>query len=101
MAIQLPRVGVTADLHVHVPRNDRGTLVDGARAVVARIEHVDRVDDVQVTSVRPDLNTVYTDARVELTLAADTGNDPVAVADALRDGVGVQRVDVRDVGPPD
>lgn len=104
MAIQMPRVGVTADLRVRVPRNDQGTLVDGARTVLERVDTVVAVDDLGVTSVRPDLNTVHTDVRVDLTLVADGELDaePDAdhVAEALREGFGVQRVDVHDVGPP-
>ncbi len=107
MAIQMPRVGVTADLRVQVPRNDQGTLVDGAQSVVERVDAVDAVEDLGVTAVRPDLNTVHTDVRVDLTLAADrdadTEIDADHVAETLREGFGVQRVDVRDVrdvGPP-
>jgi|GEM_PF-1972108 len=100
MATQLQRVGVTADLRVHVPRNDRGTLADGTHDAVSRVPGVDAVHAVEMVGVHPDLNTVSTDVRVELTLAVDAA-DERRVAAALRDGTGVQRVDVRDVGPPD
>ena len=89
MAVQQQqRVGVDADLTVHVPRNDRGTLEEGVEQRVRRVDGVDRLERVELTAVRPRLNDMAVGVRVEVVLATDTG-DPPDVEALLEEGFGV------------
>jgi len=88
MAVQQRSVGVDADLTVHVPRNDQGTLEEGVEQRVRRVDGVDRLERVELTGVRPRLNDMAVGVRVEVVLAADAA-DPPDVEAVLEDGFGV------------
>lgn len=95
MAVQQQRVGVDADLTVHVPRNDQGTLEEGVEQRVRRVDGVDRLERVELTGVRPRLNDMAVGVRVEVVLAGDAV-DPPEVEAMLEDGFGVT---VEEVAP--
>lgn len=80
-----------ATLAVRVPLGASGSLVDGAAAVLERVDAVDCVGNVAVTAVSPGLNDTAVDCRVRLELA-DPLDEDVARA-ALEDGVGVLGVE--------
>ncbi|MFW5896098.1 MAG: hypothetical protein ACOCUA_01800 [archaeon] len=88
MAVQQQRVGVDADLTVHVPRNDHGTLEEGVEERVRRVDGVERLERVELTAVRPRLNDMAVGVRVEVVLATDDA-DPPDVAAVLDEGFGV------------
>ena len=89
MAVQQQqRVGVDADLTVHVPRNDHGTLEESVEHRVSRVDGVDRLEQVELTAVRPRLNDMAVGVRVEVVLATDAG-DPPDVEAVLEEGFGV------------
>jgi len=88
MPVQQQGVGVDADLTVHVPRNDHGTLEEGVEERVRRVDGVDRLEHVELTGVRPRLNDMAVGVRAEVVLATDT-EDPPDVEALLEDGFGV------------
>lgn len=83
-------VAVTVDATLWVSRGAAGTLADGTRTVLARIDTVDRVDDVVVRGMSPTTN----DIRVSVTADLIIREVPPSVVDTLEAGVGVLAVDV-------
>jgi hypothetical protein len=94
MATQDPQlVRVDAELTLNVTRNANGTLADGAADLVARVDGVERVDDVDVTSLTPRLNDLQVTATVTCTVACADVADRGAVEHTLADGFGVDAVE--------
>ncbi|MDJ1434498.1 hypothetical protein [Halostagnicola sp. A-GB9-2] len=81
-------------LVVRVPINATGSLVDGARRVLERVEVVEVVDDPQVRGLEPGLNdiTVELDVRLELSID-ERGEDTALARRRLESGVGVLTVE--------
>ncbi|MFB6070765.1 MAG: hypothetical protein ABEJ76_07050 [Halanaeroarchaeum sp.] len=90
-------VRLEARVRVRVPRNDDGTLEDGLRTVLARVDDVEHVDDVEMLDLTPRLNDMVVEARVAVRLAA--AEEPPA--DRLAGGFGVDGVTVEHVSPVD
>jgi len=88
-----PTIDATADLELHVPRGDDGTLQEGIAAVLGRSAAVDRTEVVTISGVTPTLNDLRVDASVRLRVRADDGEDArAAVRDAVTDQFGVREV---------
>ncbi|AHG02404.1 hypothetical protein HALLA_21095 (plasmid) [Halostagnicola larsenii XH-48] len=81
-------------LVVRVPINAPGSLVDGARSVLERVEPVEVVDEPEVQGIEPGLNDITVDIHTRLELAVgDRGEDTAVVRRRLETGVGVLAVD--------
>jgi translation elongation factor EF-1beta len=95
-----PELTVRADLRVRVSRDGPGDLHDGVRKRLRRVEAVSAVETVDVSGLRPGLNDLAVDLVATLRLRADVGEEEEvaagreALAEALRDGFGVERADV-------
>jgi len=88
-----PTIDATADLELHVPRGDDGTLQEGIAAVLSRSAAVDRTEVVTISGVTPTLNDLRVDASVRLRVRADGADDArTAVRDAVTDQFGVREV---------
>jgi len=88
-----PTIDATADLELHVPRGDDGTLQEGIAAVLGRSAAVDRTEVVTISGVTPTLNDLRVDASVRLRVRAEDGEDArTAVRDAVTDQFGVREV---------
>jgi hypothetical protein len=81
---------VRADVRLLVARDAPGDLVEGARALLGRVDAVDAVEDLRITGMRPGLN----DLRVEATVTLRLAGTPADPATALTDGFGVDRATV-------
>jgi hypothetical protein len=81
---------VRADVRLLVARDAPGDIVDGARALLGRVDAVTAVEDLRITGMRPGLNDLRVEAAVTLRLAGHPA-DPAAT---LIDGFGVDRVTV-------
>jgi len=90
MSIQLPHTEAEADLRVRVPRGEAGSLDDGARTVLDKLDPVHGVEVVRIGGMRPDAFDLYVDVTARVELELDDETDP---ADTLGDGFGVVAVD--------
>jgi len=94
MATASQTVRVTADLTMQVPRNATGDLAQGVTNVVRGVGAVARVDDVDVTNLRPRLNDLRVDATVAVEMTVEDAPDVErAGGDALGDGFGIEAVE--------
>lgn len=85
---------VAVELVVRVPINAPGSLVDGARGVLERVEVVEAVYEPQVRGIEPGLNDTEVELRTELEIAVgERGEDTALVRRRLETGVGVLSVD--------
>ena len=84
MELAVTRVAVT----LWVPRGAAGDLAGGARGVLEDVQHVDRVEELEVTGFRPTATDIRVDLDARVTLAPD------ADAAAIADGFGVLDVEV-------
>ncbi|MFB6082350.1 MAG: hypothetical protein ABEJ67_05965 [Halanaeroarchaeum sp.] len=80
---------VEADVQVQVPRDLDGTLADGLRTVLARVDGVESVETADIHGLTPRLNDMQVEARVTLVV---TVGDVDAVEDRLAEGFGVDVV---------
>ena len=89
-----PTIDATADLEVHVPRGDDGTLQDGIAAVLGRSAAVDRTEVVDISGVTPTLNDLRVDASVRLHVRVDDSveDERAAVRETVADQFGVRAV---------
>lgn len=87
------QVRVVAELTLNVTRNANGTLADGAEALVARIDDVERVEHVDVNGLTPRLNDLQVTATVECTLQCADPDATTIAEERLADGFGVDAVD--------
>lgn len=90
MSVQLRRREVTADLTLRVPRGEAGSLHDGSRTVLEKVDAVRRVEVDEIRGMRPDAFDCYVDATVTLGLELPASAEP---DERLRDGFGVVDVD--------
>jgi hypothetical protein len=88
------KIDATADLEVHVPRGDDGTLQDGIADVLDRNTAVARTEVVDISGVTPTLNDLRVDAEVRLSVRLDDAveDERAAVRDAVADQFGVRTV---------
>lgn len=86
---------VTAEVTLWVPRGAAGDLEAGARDVLAKVDAVESIDEMDVTGFRPTANDIRVDLRTRLSVTAPRS----AVADALEDGFGVLDATVADEDP--
>ena len=89
-------VGIVADLTVRVPRSAPGDVFEGTRRVVEAVDGVLGVEAVWVTSITPNLNDLFVEARVAATLALEgpVGDEREAARSVLLDGFGVDAASV-------
>lgn len=87
-----PTVRAAVTLDLRVPRGQPGDLLDGVRAVIERIDGVERAEVREVEGVRPTPLDIYLTAHATLALAAVHEN-PAGVRQTLTDGFGVIDVD--------
>lgn len=87
-------VGAVADLSIRVPRSAPGDLEDGIRAVIEAVDSVTRVRSVRATAVTPNLNDLFVEVSVEVTVVFDepVEDEAAAVRSVLRAGFGIDRV---------
>lgn len=94
MATASQTVRVTADLTMQVPRNATGDLAQGVTNVVRGVDAVARVDEVDVTNLRPRLNDLRVDATVAVEMTVEDAPDVErAGTTALADGFGIEAVE--------
>jgi len=94
MATASQTVRVTADLTMQVPRNATGDLAQGVTNVVRGVDAVARVDEVDVTNLRPRLNDLRVDATVAVEMTVEDAPDVErAGTTALGDGFGIEAVE--------
>lgn len=86
-------VRVVAELTLNVTRNANGTLADGAENLVARIDDVQHVEDVDVTGLTPRLNDLQVTAVVTCTIRCVDPEAQTILEERLADGFGVAAVD--------
>lgn len=89
MSVQQTRT-VEAAVTLRVPRGEAGDMQRGVRTVLENIDGVAAVDVGDLTGMRPAAADLYVDARVRFEL--DTEPDDVRAF--LRDGFGVEAVEV-------
>ncbi|NEU58047.1 hypothetical protein [Halorussus sp. MSC15.2] len=89
-----PTIDATADLEIHVPRGDDGTLQDGIVTVLGRSAAVDHTEVVDISGVTPTLNDLRVDASVRLHLRLDDSveDERAAVRETVADQFGVRTV---------
>lgn len=94
MAVSIQEVELTADLTVLVSRDAAGTIDDGARELIERVDRV-TVRELQVTGVRPRLNDMAVEVRADLAVAVPDDDVETAARERLDDGFGltVERID--------
>ncbi len=92
---QAPTLRFEAELRVKVPRDAGGTLDEGVAAMVRRIDAIVAVEAVELQGMVPRLNDVAVEAWVEgrIRVAPPEQELRPAVAAALADGFGVDRVE--------
>lgn len=99
-----------ATLTILVARDAAGSLLEGARTRIERVDGVAAVEDLDIHGVRPGLNDLTVEATAAIRLEPDppgegrrpTGRerlDPEEAAALLADGFGVKRAVVRRVAP--
>lgn len=97
MSLHMAQLEVEADLELRIPRGEVGSLDDGARTVLNKIDRVREVEVDDIGSVRPDAFDLYVDVSARLVLDVRELEEPVAVDDdvatRLRDGFGVVAID--------
>lgn len=96
-------VGVVADLSIRVPRSAPGDLLDGTRHVIEAIDGVARVGEVHITAVTPNLNDLFVEVTVDLTVTLDepVEDEVEPVRTVLLDGFGIDAVEIdRSSGAP-
>ena len=74
------------------PRGAAGDLEAGARDVLAKVDAVESIDEMDVTGFRPTANDIRVDLSTRLRVTAPRS----AVADALEDGFAILDVTVAD-----
>lgn len=94
MAVSIQEVELTADLTVLVSRDAAGTIDDGARELIERVDRV-TVRELRVTGVRPRLNDMAVEVRADLAVAVPDDDVETAARERLDDGFGltVERID--------
>lgn len=90
MSVQLRHTEVAADLTLRVPRGEAGSLHDGSRTVLEKVDAVRRVEVDEISGMRPDAFDCYVDATVTLELEVPAAAE---AQKTLRDGFGVVAVD--------
>ncbi|WP_255196399.1 hypothetical protein [Halorarius litoreus] len=98
MSLHMADVEVTAALELRVPRGEAGSLDQGARTVLAKIDCVREVDVERIDGMRPDAFDLYVDVVAQLRLDAEPEANHADLVALLRDGFGVtdvERLDVR------
>lgn len=88
MSVQLQTVEVEADLTVEVSRDDTGTLRDGVRAKLRRVDSVKSVNQLAVTGLTPRLNDVQATVSSELKVSTER-DDPTHIDNCLEEGFGI------------
>lgn len=92
-----------ASLTIAVSRSAPGDLAEGAETNLRRADAVDAVESLAICGLQPGLNDLTVEVEATVALAADAGDSPDAVADALAEQFGVNDVSVAAVRsvPPD
>jgi len=89
MAVQQTRT-VEAAVTLRVPRGAAGDMERGVRNVLEDVDGVAAVDVGELTGMRPSAADLYVDARVRFELE----REPEDVRSFLRDGFGIEEVEV-------
>ncbi len=92
-----------ASMTIAVSRSAPGDLAEGAETKLRRADPVAAVETLDIRGLQPGLNDLTVEAEATVSLAADAGDTPETVADALADTFGVNDVTVTAVRavPPD
>ncbi|MFC7177467.1 hypothetical protein [Halosegnis marinus] len=90
MSVHLPTTEARADLELRVPRGEAGSLDEGARSVLEKVDAVRRVEVERIGGMRPDAFDLYVEVTADLELELPDGADP---AETLGDGFGVVGVE--------
>lgn len=83
-----PTVHAVATLELRVPRGETGDLLDGARALLERVDGVEDAEIQEVEGVRPSPLDLYVTARAAVAMAP-VHEDAAGVRQTLADGFGV------------
>jgi hypothetical protein len=86
---------VEARLTLRIPRDGRQALAGAVVERLGRAAVVERVDDVDLTGVRPGLNDLQVDATATLACDDAATSDRDAV-DALSEATGIETVEIVD-----
>lgn len=92
MSVQRERHDARAQIHLRVPRGAAGDVTGGVREVLENVAAVAAAAVASIDDVTPAAADLYVDVTADLDLAVP-GEDTDAVAAALRDGFGIERVD--------